>query len=56
MKINTEICKTKAMNCHSQQKFLFVQTFSVFHNMLQPTWPSSGNTTVYEICGRKSTT
>jgi len=29
------------MNHQSQQKVLFVQTFIVFHNTLQPTWPSS---------------
>ena len=44
------------MNHQSQQKVLFVQTFIVFHNMMQTTWPSSGNTTVCGICGRKSKT
>jgi len=31
----------------------FFQRFGVFYNMWWPTYPSSGNTTVYRLCGRK---
>jgi len=43
------------MNHQSQQKFFF-HIFSAFYNIFQQTWPSSGNTAVYGIHGRRLAT
>lgn len=49
-------CKEMGLPITKKNLFILSQRFSVFYNMCRSTWPSSGNTRVYGIHGRKLST